>query len=46
MGDTDEAYYRYVYNLSNDFTPKFLPPKEVVKTSWNGKEYIDIEEEE
>ena len=44
--EKDEAYYRYVYNLSNDFTPKFLPPKEVVKTSWNGKEYIDIEEEE
>lgn len=46
LWENDESYYRYIYQLPSDFTPSFEPPKEVVKTSWSGKEYLDIEEEE
>jgi len=44
--DTDEKYYRYINQLPEDFVPKFEMPKEVVKTSWNGTNYTDVEEEE
>ena len=44
--ETDEKYYRYINQLPDDFVPKFEPPKEVIKTSWNGSSFTDIEEEE
>lgn len=40
----DERYYRYVYQLPVDFTPKFEKPKEITKTDWKGDEYIALEE--
>ena len=42
--EKDQQYYRYVYNIPENFTPKFLPPKEVEKVSWTGKKYIETEE--
>ena len=46
LWDNDESYYRYIFQLPNDFTPQFEPPKEVEKVSWNGTKYMDVEEEE